>query len=133
MFVRPTNLTTSVHFKLQDIFVAMEAMLTADDVKVNNMQGMVNIFDFAGANTMATLSNIRINDNNAFTATTPAARWTGVNVRGGAKAIVSDVMVQDSTNVRYVFAAEGEDSMLMITNFDADNLDGGRGVVSEEI
>jgi hypothetical protein len=132
MGVRLTNLTTYIHFKLQDIFVAEEAArLDAMNVNVFNMQDMMNIFDIAGANTLAVLENIMIVNNNAFTAATPPPRWTGVNVRGGAMAQVTDVVVEASTNVRYVFAAAGG-SMISIANFDATDLVGGRAVVSKE-
>lgn len=103
------------------------ARLNAVNVRVNNMKSMTNIFDIAG-NSMATLERIIVQDNDLTTASPPLL-WTGIDVRDNSMASVTDLIVRDSTNVRYLVAAQSY-SMVNVQNSVANDLIGGRQVVS---
>lgn len=105
------------------------ARLNAVDTMVSSMGSMTNIFDIAGTGSMAEIMELVVTDND-FRNTDPAPLWTGVNVRENAMASITDVIVEDSTNIRYLFAAQG-DSMMSVDGFDGANIVGGRQVVSK--
>ena len=101
--------------------------LNAADVVVSEMTGLTNIFDIAGTGSLAEISGLMVT-NNDFRATDPPPLWSGVNVRDNAMASVSDIAVEDSTNIRYLFGAQNS-SMLSVESFDGLNMVGGRQVV----
>lgn len=121
-------LTRNVFF-LQDLFAAMGgAQLNAAGITVSEMVSMTNLFDIAGPGSVAQIMDVMITDND-FRTTDPPPLWTGVNVRDNAMATATEFVVEDSTNIRYLFGAQGG-SMISVDTVDAVNIVGGRQVVS---
>ena len=122
---------TPVDFMLQDIFATMQgSQLSATRVQVSNMQGVTNVFDIAGAGTMASIENVTISRVDlSGTGGTPPPVWTGVNVRDMAMAQVNDLIASNSNNVRHLVSAQMS-SMLSVDDVVATNMIGGRQRVS---
>jgi hypothetical protein len=103
------------------------ADIDAVGVSVSSMESLENVFLIEGSGSSVTLQDSSIENN--IPSTVPPVRWTGVDAQNGATASVSNTTISGNTNVRHVFSASNQSSLILY-GITVTDTTGGREIVS---